>query len=304
MTEPAYAALSEDELQNRAERAQAVLQDCTLCGHSCEVDRTAGERGVCGAGQTARVASYGPHLGEEAPLRGTRGSGTIFFAGCSLTCIYCQNHDISQRQAGREVDTGELGDLMLRLQERGCHNINLVSPTHVVPQALAAVSSAVRGGLELPLVYNTGGYDALETLRLLDGVVDIYMPDMKYQRAEVAEELSGVPDYPEVNRTALKEMHRQVGDLQLDNAGVAVRGLLVRHLVLPEGLADTRRAMEYLATELSTETFVNVMDQYYPAYRAHQHSALNRRLKPQEFRRAVEAARDAGLHRLYGIGRL
>jgi putative pyruvate formate lyase activating enzyme len=236
-------------------------------------------------------------MGEEDPLRGTHGSGTIFFSWCNLRCQYCQNADISQHGHGQAVEPEEIAAMMLALQAQGCHNINLVSPSHVVPAILTALLHAVEAGLRIPLVYNTGGYDALETLRLLDGVVDIYMPDMKYADAQVAHRLSQVEDYPEVNRAAVKEMHRQVGDLVLDQRGIAQRGLLVRHLVLPGGLAGTAEIARFLAQEVSTETYINLMDQYRPCYRAHQFPPLDRPITAQEYAEALQAARQAGLHR-------
>jgi putative pyruvate formate lyase activating enzyme len=244
------------------------------------------------------MSSYGPHLGEEDPLRGWRGSGTIFFSRCNLKCQYCQNADISQRDSGRLVEPEELAAAMLELQEHGCHNINFVSPSHVVPQILAGVLIAAKAGLRLPLVYNTGGYDALETLALLDGVIDIYMPDMKYASAVRGRVYSKVRDYPKVNQAAVKEMHRQVGDLQVDERGVAQRGLLVRHLVLPNGLAGTDKIVEFLAEEISKDTYLNLMDQYRPAYNAGQYDKLKRGLRPGEFQEAVRLADEAGLRRL------
>jgi putative pyruvate formate lyase activating enzyme len=263
------------------------------------VDRVAGEVGVCRIGRRAVVASYGPHFGEEAPLVGSRGSGTIFFSGCNLRCLFCQNSDISQSREGAEVSPERLAAVMLDLQRQGCHNLNFVTPTHVVPQLLEAVELAAGEGLRLPLVYNCGGYESLATLRLLDGVVDIYMPDAKYDDAAVGERLSGAPNYPAVNRAALAEMHRQVGDLALDERGVAVRGLLVRHLVLPENLAGTAGIMAFLG-ELSRNTYVNVMAQYRPCHRAYQEPILGRRPTPEEYAAALRAAREAGLTRLDG----
>ncbi|RME88976.1 MAG: radical SAM protein, partial [Anaerolineae bacterium] len=259
---PAYLRLSDAELGRRVEAAFARLERCDLCARRCGVNRLAGELGVCRTGVRARVSSYGPHLGEEDPLRGWRGSGTIFFARCNLRCQYCQNYDISQRDAGEEVDAETLATIMLRLQMAGCHNINFVSPSHVVPQILAAVRLAARRGLRLPLVYNTGGYDSPEALELLDGVIDIYMPDMKYADSEPAHRFSRVRDYPQVNRAAVREMHRQVGDLEIDERGLARRGLLVRHLVLPNGLAGTGKIVRFLAEEISPNTYLNLMDQY------------------------------------------
>ena len=243
------------------------------------------------------MASYGPHHGEEDPLRGWNGSGTIFFSWCNLRCVYCQNHDISQAPAGHEMTSAELAAIMIELQARGCHNINLVSPSHVVAEILDALVLAVKAGLTLPLVYNTGGYDSLATLELLDGVIDLYMPDMKYSQASVARGYSKIKDYPRINQKAVREMHRQVGDLQLDPDGIAIRGLLVRHLVLPARLAGTRQIMRFLATEISTDTYVNIMQQYRPAFQAGAHPLLNRRPTQQEFDEAYRWARQAGLHR-------
>ncbi|MCS6843582.1 MAG: radical SAM protein [Caldilineales bacterium] len=296
---PSYVALwRSGELQARAEAAQQRLTVCDICPRRCEVDRLHGELGSCHTGALARVSSYGPHLGEEDVLRGWRGSGTIFFTRCNLRCQYCQNYDISQTDAGVEVTSEDLAAIMLHLQAQGCHNINFVSPTHVVPQILAALPIAVAAGLRLPLVYNTGGYDSLETLALLDGVIDIYMPDMKYADAEVAERLSKVPNYPQVNQAAVKEMHRQVGDLQINEQGLAVRGLLVRHLVLPNGLAGTEQIVRFLAREVSPHTYINIMAQYHPAYRADRYPEINRPITAAEYQAAVRAALDAGLYRL------
>jgi putative pyruvate formate lyase activating enzyme len=297
--QPAYLGLLEGgELERRAAEALRRLETCDVCARACLVNRRLGELGACHTGERARVSSYGPHLGEENPLRGWRGSGTVFFARCNLHCQYCQNHDISQTDDGEEVEPEELASIMLRLQAAGCHNINLVSPSHVAPQILIAVLVAARAGLRLPLVYNTGGYDSLSTLKLLDGVVDIYMPDMKYADAVVAERYSQVPNYPEVNREAVREMHRQVGDLQIDESGLAKRGLLVRHLVLPHGLAGTAQIVQFLADEISRETYLNIMDQYRPAYCAGAHPELNRRVLRQEYQGALQMALEAGLSRL------
>ncbi len=244
------------------------------------------------------VSSYGPHLGEEAPLVGRNGSGTIFFSYCNLHCIFCQNYTISQLGEGSSVASETLADMMLSLQERGCHNINLVSPSHVVPYILDALDIAAAKGLHLPLVYNTGGYDAIETLKLLDGIVDIYMPDMKYSDGKTAERLSGIKDYPKINRAAVREMHRQVGDLKMDESGIAQRGLLVRHLVLPNGLAGTEEVVKFLADEISAETYLNIMSQYRPCYKAFDIPTLNRPLKDKEFNDAVNLAHQQGLYRL------
>ncbi len=290
---PGYLSLN---LPERVEAARERMRDCDLCGRGCHVNRYE-EMGSCRTGTRAVVSSYGPHFGEEDPLRGFHGSGTIFFAWCNLNCQYCQNYEISQLGHGREVEPEQLAAMMLDLQERGCHNINLVSPTHVLAPILEALAIAAGGGLSLPLVWNTGGYDSLSGLALLDGVVDIYMPDIKYADAEIGYRYSRVRDYPRVNQAAVKEMHRQVGDLVLDERGVARRGLLVRHLVLPGGLAGTEPVARFLAEEVSRDTYINIMDQYRPCYRAHDHPPLNRSITPDEYREAMEAARAAGLHR-------
>ncbi len=297
-TEPGYLKLLRSgELKRRVEAAYELLSLCDVCGWHCRVDRRAGKLGVCKTGVRAKVSSYGPHFGEEAPLRGWRGSGTIFFTRCNLKCQYCQNYDISQTDAGGEVEPEELAAIMLDLQERGCHNINFVSPSHVAAQILTATFIAAQAGLRIPLVYNTGGYDSLEMLRLLDGVIDIYMPDMKYADPDIARKYSKILNYPRVNQAAVKEMHRQVGDLMLDDRGLAVRGLLVRHLVLPNDLAGTREIMRFLAEEVSPHTYVNIMDQYHPYYRADRYPELNRPITRQEYEKAMRVAREAGLHR-------
>jgi putative pyruvate formate lyase activating enzyme len=297
--EPAYLRLLRNgELARRVAEALSRLAACDGCARACGVNRQRGEFGACHTGACARVSSYGSHHGEEKPLRGWGGSGTIFFSRCNLHCQYCQNYDISQTDDGEEVEPQELASMMLRLQAAGCHNINLVSPSHVAPQILAAVLVAAQAGLRLPLVYNTGGYDSLSTLKLLDGVVDIYMPDMKYADAGIAEGYSQVPNYPEVNRAAVREMHRQVGDLQIDVNGLATRGLLVRHLVLPGGLAGTAQVVRFLAGEISRATYLNVMDQYRPTYCAEGYPELNRRITREEYRSALRMAQQAGLYRL------
>jgi putative pyruvate formate lyase activating enzyme len=297
--EPAYLRLLRSgELRERVPQAYEHLSICDVCARNCDVDRRAGQVGVCRTGEQAKVSSYGPHLGEEDLLRGWRGSGTIFFTRCNLKCQFCQNHDISQTDAGYEVEPEQLASIMLELQAQGCHNINFVSPSHVVPQIMAAVLVAAEAGLRVPLVYNTGGYDSMATLKLLDGVVDIYMPDMKYADAEIARRYSKIPDYARVNQVAVREMHRQVGDLEVNKAGLALRGLLVRHLVLPDNLAGTDEIVRFLASEISSHTYLNLMDQYRPAYKAHHFSELNRRITRDEYQAAVKMARDAGLERL------
>ena len=289
------------ELEERIERARAILECCELCPRRCHVNRLRDETGMCRTASEAVVSSCGPHFGEEAPLVGSRGSGTIFFTHCNLRCMFCQNYTISQLGEGRPASRGEIARMMFSLQQRGCHNINLVSPTHVVAQILEALQVAAGLGLSIPLVYNCGGYDSVETLKLLDGIVDIYMPDMKYSDDMNARRFSGVKEYPSVNQAAVKEMHRQVGDLELDEHGVAKRGLLVRHLVLPNGIAGTEGVVRFLAQEVSLNTYLNVMAQYYPSHRAFKIPTLSRPLTRQEFAEAVNLARDHGLERLDGV---
>lgn len=298
----AYRRLADSgKLAQRIQILRDELKSCEICPRRCRVNRVEGELGSCRVGRRAVVSSASPHFGEEDPLRGWRGSGTIFFAGCNLHCKYCQNASISQRAAGDPVEPAELAEIMLSLQRRGCHNINLVSPTHVTAQILEAVQHAAEGGLEIPLVYNSGGYDKLSTLELLDGVVDIYMPDMKYADEEIARRFSAVEDYPRINQQAVVEMHRQVGDLQLSPEGIARRGLLVRHLLLPEDAAGTEQILKFIAEEVSRDTYLNLMDQYRPAYRADLFPVLRKRISRAEFSAAVEKAREFGLRRLDGM---
>ena len=286
------------KLAERVEAARALLKNCRLCPRHCGINRPADEMGKCHTGKLAVVSSYEPHFGEESPLVGKHGSGTIFFTNCNLKCLFCQNYSISQIGDGTEVSDEELAGMMLALQSRGCHNINLVSPTHVVPQILQGLEIAINLGLRLPLVYNSGGYDSVETLEILDGIIDIYMPDTKYSDEKIAEELSGIKNYPAINQAALREMHRQVGDLQIDEDGIAIRGLLIRHLVLPHGLAGTKEIMKFIAEDLSLNSYVNVMAQYHPRHKAFQIPQLARPLSKQEFLEAIELAERAGLNRL------
>jgi putative pyruvate formate lyase activating enzyme len=298
--EPGYVQLlASGELDARIAAGWQQLRDCDLCARYCHVDRLRTTKGaVCRTGARAVVHSHGPHHGEEDPLRGWNGSGTIFFSWCNLRCVFCQNWDISQTGLGREIEPEQLARMMLDLQAQGCHNINLVSPSHVVAQIIAAVGLAAQRGLCLPLVYNTGGYDSPEALTLLDGVVDIYMPDMKYGDPKVAREYSKVRDYVAVNQTAVTEMHRQVGDLALDQDGIARRGLLVRHLVLPGELAQSERVFAFIAQQISRDTYINLMDQYHPCYRAEDYPPLDRTLGRDEFERALMLAERQGLRRL------
>jgi putative pyruvate formate lyase activating enzyme len=295
--EPSYLALHRSgELAERARLAREHLADCDLCPRYCHTNRLETDKGaVCRTGRRAVVHSFGPHHGEENPIRGRRGSGTIFFSWCNLRCVFCQNWEISQKGVGRAVEPDELATMMLQLQGQGCHNVNFVTPSHVVAQILEAVRIAAAEGLRLPLVYNTGGYDSLEALRLLDGVIDIYMPDAKYGDSETAHRYSHVRDYVEFNQAALREMQRQVGDLALDTDGVARRGLLVRHLVLPEDLANTERVIEFLARDISPHTRVNVMGQYHPCHRADRHPPLDRAIEVSEYQGALDVARRYGV---------
>ncbi len=274
----------------------AVYRNCHLCGHHCGVDRTAGELGECGLGTEVLVSSVGPHFGEEPELVGYRGSGTIFFAGCNLGCQFCQNWEISQAREGSPVAIEKLADFMLQLERGGCHNVNLVTPTPHTPSILEAIRIARNRGLTVPIVYNCGGFESSEVLEMCQGSIDIYMPDAKYSDAEIALKFSGAPDYPETNQAVLREMHRQVGDLLVEN-GIANQGMLIRHLVLPNHLENSRGVFEFIATEISMESYINVMDQYRPCYHADTLSGLEHRLSNREYAEAVEAARRVGLHR-------
>jgi len=299
MFEPVYLrTLREGALSGKVEQARQMLKDCHVCPRDCRVNRIEGETGFCGIGARARVSSANPHFGEESPLVGSGGSGTIFFTSCNLKCIFCQNYEISHFMEGEEVDGPSLGGIMLGLQRIGCHNINFVTPSHMVPQILEAVEWAAENGLQVPLVYNTGGYDSVETLMLLDGVVDIYMPDLKFMDPQISKEMMDAEDYPDIVRKAIMEMDRQVGDLQINDRGIATRGLLVRHLVMPKNLADTREAMRFLAKEVSTNTYVNIMNQYRPCGRAFDHPDINRSVKRDEYLQAIEAAQQEEITRL------
>lgn len=292
---PAYLGLSEEEWDSRVERARGMLSACRLCPRECGVDRTAGELGVCGAGDVACVSSANDHHGEEPPLSGYKGSGTIFFTHCNLRCVFCQNYPISHLGNGEEMTAEELAATMVRLQRRGCHNINFVTPTHMLPFILEAMPPAIAKGLRVPLVYNCGGYETMEALELLDGVVDIYLPDMKYNDDRAAERLSAAPDYVERNRAAIKEMHRQVGDLEVDGEGIARRGLIIRHLVLPGGMAGSAGVLEFIAREVSINTAISLMSQYFPAYKAFDYPEISRRPTPEEYREAARVMKKLGL---------
>jgi len=299
MTQSGYLALyREGNLDERIAEAQQRLSPCRVCPRHCKVDRLSDEKGICQTGVKAVVSSYAPHFGEESPLVGSGGSGTIFFTHCNLLCIFCQNYEISHLGQGIETDPGQLAAMMLSLQRQGCHNINFVTPSHVVPQILVALPKAIEKGLTVPLVYNSSGYDSLETLKLLEGIVDIYMPDFKFWDKDLAKRYAKAPDYPEVAQKAILEMYRQVGDLVMDDEGVAVKGLLVRHLVMPGSLEETREILRFLAREVSVDTYVNVMDQYRPCGEACHCPPIDRTLTGGEYQQALKLARDAGLQRL------
>ena len=298
--EPGYLALERSgELERREQALKEMLKECRLCPRRCGVNRMAGEEGVCSVGDSFKVASHGPHFGEEPPLVGRRGSGTIFFSNCNLLCVFCQNWQINHRGDGQQTSHAELARMMLALQRAGCHNINLVTPTHLAPHIVSALRLAAADGLRLPLVYNTSGYDSLELIRLLDGVVDIYLPDFKYQDEATAARFSnGAPGYPEHAAAAIREMHRQVGVIRQTD-GIAHGGLLIRHLVLPENMAGTDGFVRWVASELGPETHVNIMGQFAPQFRAHEYPPLSRRPTREELAQAMRWAREAGLRNLY-----
>jgi putative pyruvate formate lyase activating enzyme len=299
---PSYLNLIErGEFEERVKNFLNALSSCELCPRACRVNRLKNEKGKCETGRFARVSSYNPHFGEEAPLVGYRGSGTIFFTWCNLKCVFCQNYEISQLGEGVEVTPDELADIMLDLQRMGCHNINLVSPTHVIAQVIEALRIAAWKGLNLPIVYNTGGYDSIKTLRMLEGIIDIYMPDMKYGDNETAFKYSGIEGYFDVNKRAVKEMHRQTGDLIIDERGIARRGLIIRHLVLPNGLANSEKVIKFIAEELSKNTYLNIMDQYRPCYRADEYPELSRRITNKEWEEVVRLALKYGIKRIDGV---
>ena len=279
-------------------KAGEMLKSCHLCPRECGVNRLEDEKGICRTGRVAMVSSFGPHFGEEAPLVGTNGSGTIFFTHCNLLCIFCQNWETSHLGEGTETSPETLARMMLNLQRQGCHNINFVTPTHVVPQILEALPYAIEEGLHVPLVYNTGGYDSVESLQLLDCIFDIYMPDFKCIDHGIAAKYLKAPDYPQRAKEALKEMHRQTGDLVLNERGIAVRGILLRHLVMPGGVAGTREIMRFVVREISPDTYVNIMDQYHPCGEARRNPPLDRRITREEYAEAMIDALEEGLTRL------
>lgn len=300
---PGYIHLSRSgELEERAAQAHELLSDCVICPQECHANRNEDEVGFCRIGLLPQVSSYSPHFGEEPPLVGRYGSGTIFFTGCNMRCVYCQNYTISQCGVGSPISCDDLAGIMLRLQDRGCHNINFVSPSHVVPQILRAVAIAADRGLTIPLVYNSGGYDQVATLRLLDGVIDIYMPDAKYGRDDVAWELSRARDYTAHMQAALLEMHRQVGDLVIRD-GLAVQGMIIRHLVLPGNLANSEIVLAFIANKISQDAYVNIMAQYRPTWKVAEaaknpaFTALQRPITAREYEYAIDCAKERGLHR-------
>jgi putative pyruvate formate lyase activating enzyme len=298
---PAYLKLPPGALSDKVREAEEILKDCTLCPRQCKVDRTSGGRGFCKTGDKPFISSYSPHFGEEKPLVGRFGSGTIFMGNCNLGCIFCQNYSISHLGEGTEMSFTKLADIMLSLQKQGCHNINLVTPTHQMPMLLRAIMIASEKGLKLPIVYNCGGYESLHAIKILDGIVDIYMPDFKYIEPVMAKMYSKAEDYPEAAMAAIREMHRQVGDLVTDQRGIATRGLLVRHLVLPDGIAGTAGVVKFITEEISKNTYINIMDQYHPCYKAFDNPSLNKRITHQEYADAIQMAEDAGLKRIDGI---
>ena len=295
MTIPVYL---HTDLKERIKKAYNILEQCHLCPRNCGVNRLEDEKGICKTGKKAMVSSYNARFGEEAPLVGKNGSGTIFFTNCNLLCNFCQNYDISHEGHGREVTDDELAEMMLLLQSRGCHNINFVTPSHVVPQILSALEIAIEKGLNIPLIYNSGGYDNVETLKLLKGIFDIYMPDFKFWDAVIAERTCNAPDYPEIARKAILEMYQQVGDLKIDKNGIAEHGLIIRHLVLPNKLAGTKEIAGFIVKEISPNTYVNIMPQYRPCGKAYEIEELSNFLTQIEYNDAVESAKEEGLWRL------
>lgn len=301
MTQPSYLTLLKNGiLEARTQTLKRMLENCVLCPHQCQVNRLAGERGYCQTLDNVVIASASAHFGEEAELVGDHGSGTIFFSHCNLKCVFCQNYEISTCGEGEEITSGELAGIMLHLQKRKCHNINLVSPGHVIPQIVEAIFIAAQKGLNIPIVYNTNAYDLTDTLRLLDGIIDIYMPDLKFADDEAGRKYLGVKKYATIAKSAIKEMYRQVGDLLTDEQRIAERGLLIRHLVMPANLAGTDEILSWIATELSKDTYVNLMAQYYPANRAAEYPELSRRVTHEEYLQALKMARDLGLTWLQG----
>jgi putative pyruvate formate lyase activating enzyme len=291
------AVMKVKDIKKRIEKAHDLLKECAVCPRECGVNRLEGEMGLCGIGKNPKVASHNLHYGEEPPISGTKGSGTIFFSGCNLRCSYCQNFPISQLRNGKETNAEGLAKMMLRLQTKGCHNVNLVTPSHVVPQILQALSIAWEKGFDLPLVYNTSGYDAMESLRLLEGIIDVYLPDMRYSDNRIAKKLSSVKDYVEVNRKAIKEMYRQVGNLETDEDGIARKGLIIRHLILPDSLAGSDQTFRFIREEMSDKVRLSLMGQYFPSYRAGECVSIDRKITPEEYESVLESFFESGLSR-------
>ena len=295
---PSYIALTQQgDLKKRVQALEDILKDCRLCPRECRANRLGGELGYCKSGSGLMVSSAFPHFGEESPLVGSHGSGTIFLTHCNLRCIFCQNYDISHLGRGESVTSSDMARMMIRLQELGCHNINFVTPTHYVPQIVASLHEAVEQGLRIPLVYNCSGYESLEVIQLLEGIVDIYMPDAKFMDEQYSKEYCNAPDYPDVLKQVLKEMHRQVGDLKMDSHGIAEKGLLIRHLVMPGGVASSEAILRFIAEEISVHTYVNIMDQYRPEYHACEHVPINRRITHKEYLEATQLAKHFQLYR-------
>jgi len=285
------------DIQERIEKAYALLESCRVCPRECKVNRLKGEIGFCGIGLNPRVASYNVHHGEEPPISGTKGSGTIFFSGCNMKCAYCQNFPISQLRHGKAISTQKLADMMLYLQSKGCHNVNFVTPSHLIPQIIQALFWAWEKGFNLPLVYNSSGYDSIKALKLLDGIIDIYLPDMRYSDNSIAKELSSAENYVEINRLAVKEMYRQVGKLVTDKQGIALKGLIIRHLILPHYLAGSEKTFQFISQEISEETPLSLMGQYFPSYKAGECVSIDRKITPEEYESTVESFFKAGLNR-------
>ncbi len=297
MQKPSYLALYESgELQDRITRLTSILETCTLCPRQCKVNRLQGESGYCKTRANLVVTSYFPHFGEERPLIGRSGSGTIFLTHCNLKCNFCQNYDISHLGSGESVSITKLAQMMISLQMQGCHNINFVTPTHFAPQIVAALPNAIKMGLKLPIVYNCGGYESLEVIELLEGIIDIYMPDAKFSSAEHAQTYANAPDYFDVLKPVLKEMHRQVGVLKIEN-DIANRGVLIRHLVMPNDVAGSEEILKFIGEELSTESYVNIMSQYHPCFNAIDEPLINRRITSKEYYQAIEVAKKLRLQR-------
>jgi len=292
---PSYLNLSENEFQKRINQAYKFLESCKLCPHCCKVNRIAGQKGICRSTAELKISSFNAHFGEEPPISGVYGSGTIFFTNCTLRCIYCQNYPISQLSNGNTISVSDLSSIMLTLQKQRCHNINLVTPTHFVPQILKAVAQSRTSGLKIPLVYNTSGYESSETLKLLDGIIDIYLPDAKYAEDDIAEKYSKAEKYSLVNKDALREMYRQVGNLRMSKSGIAVSGLIIRHLVLPQNLSGTDKILTWVAENISKKTYISLMAQYFPAFQASEYPVLSSRISKDEYKRARKYFDNSGL---------